>query len=326
MSRIRRIAVLTSGGGCPGSNACIRAVVRMSLHFGWEAWGVRRGYAGLLVGDLTPLTSRSVSHVIDRGGTFLGSSRCDDFRTRVGIREALRHLNEDAIDALVVIGGDGSLRGARELSEAGAQVVGVPGTIENDIGGTDIAIGVDTALNSALDAIDRIKDTASSQEQAFLVEVAGRQSGYLALMAGIAGGAEMVCVPDMSFGLDDVVREIGEAYVRGKQHCIVVVAEGVQPSATLIAERLSGRRTEIGFGIRLSVLSHVQRGGSPTAKDRLLATKLGAAAVERIKQGETGTMVGVVNGELATTDLAEATSASRGIDIRDFELAAMLAQ
>ena len=217
MLKIRRIAVLTSGDNSPGLNACIRAVVRTAIHCGWKPWGVQNGYAGLLKGDFLPLSSRSVSNIINRGGTFLGVSRSDTFRVRHGLRDALRNLNEIGIDALIVIGGAGSMCGAKMLDEAGFPTVGVPATIENDVCGTDMAIGADTALNTALAAIDRIKDTASLQQQAFLVEVAGHRSGYVALMTGIAGGAEMVCTPEVPFTLDEVEKEVADAYVRGKK-------------------------------------------------------------------------------------------------------------
>lgn len=325
-SRIRRIAVLTSGGDSPGFNPCIRAVVRMALYYGWEPYGVREGFSGLLNGELIPLSSRSVSGIIGQGGTFLGSSRVEAFKTPYGLREALRHLNEAAIDALVVIGGDGSQRGARALAEAGFPTVGIPGTIENDVYGTDVSIGVDTALNTALDALDRIKDTASSHQQVFLVEMMGSKSGYLALMAGIAGGAEMICIPEVPFTLEQVAAEVADAYVRGKKHCIVVVAEGANPRAAAIADYLREHQEETGFGVRLSTLGHIQRGGSPTAYDRLLATRFGAAAVERLHQGVSGIMVGLSDGQLVYPSLAEVTEGTPRINESYYELARVLAR
>ena len=326
MDKIRRIAVLTSGGGSPGFNPCIRAVVRMAIHVGWEPWGVRYGYMGLLNHEFVQLSSRSVSHILAQGGTFLGSSRSEAFKTPPGFRDAVRNLNEMGADALIVIGGDGSLRGARALQEAGFPTVGVPGTIENDVCGTDAALGVDTALNTALDAIDRIKDTASSHEQAFLVEVVGSKCGYLALMAGLGGGAEMVCIPEVPFSLDDVVNEVASAYVRGKKHCIITVAEGAEPRAVAIAEHLNMHREETGFGVHLSILGQAQRGGSPMAHDRLLATRLGAAAVEQLHQGVSGVMVGLVDGQTVCSPLAEVTECTRGIDESYYELAKGLAR
>ncbi|MGI5916128.1 MAG: 6-phosphofructokinase [Anaerolineae bacterium] len=324
--RIRRLAVLTSGEDSPGFNACIRAVVRMALHYGWEPWGVRFGYKGLLEGNFVPLDSRSVSHIIDRGGTFLGALRSDEFKTPAGLRDALRQINDRAVDALVVIGGDGTMRGAQTLHEAGVPVIGVPGTIENDVCGTDVAIGVDTALNTVLDAIDRIKDTASSHQQAFLVEVMGKKSGYLALMAGIAGGAEMVCIPEVPFTLQDVADEVADSYTRGKRHCIIVVSEGATPHATEITRYLEERQEETGFNVRLSLLGYIQRGGSPTARDRHLATCLGAAAVDVLYNGTQGVAMGMIDGKIVNTPLDEVVACTRGIDEAYLEMARMLAR
>ena len=325
-SRIRRIGVLTSGGDSPGFNPCIRAIVRMAIHYGLEPWGFLSGFAGLLTGEVVPLTSRSVSGIISQGGTILGSSRCEEFRSPHGLRESLRHLNEASIDALVVIGGDGSLQGAQALCEAGFPTVGVPGTIENDVPGTDMALGVDTALNTALGALDRIRDTASAHQQAFLVEMMGSKSGYLPLMAGIAGGAEMVCIPGVPFTLEGVANGVANAYIRGKKHCIIVVAEGAKPHAAAIAEYLNAHQAETGFGVRLSILGHIQRGGSPSAHDRFLATRLGSSAVEQLYQGVSGVMVGMVDGQILCTPLAEVAGRIRGMDEGYYELARALAQ
>jgi len=326
VNRIRRIAVASSGGDSPGCNACLRAVVRAGLAQGWSCWGVRSGFEGLINAEFVDLSSRSVSHIIDQGGTFLGASRSEEFRTAQGLRKALRHLHEVGADALVVIGGDGSQRGAYALSEAGFPVIGVPGTIENDVCGTDVAIGADTALNTALDALDRIKDTASSHEQAFLVEVMGKSSGYLALMTGIAGGAEMVCLPEMPFTLEQVAHEVSDTYVRGKRHCIIVVAAGAEPSATDIARYLEEREEETGFDVRLSILGHIQRGGSPSAFDRMLATRLGAAAVDQLSQGQHGVLVGWVEGAVETIRLADIVDCTRGIDESTYHMAEVLAR
>lgn len=326
MSRIRRIGVLTSGGDSPGYNACIRAVVRMALEIEWEPWGIRNGFEGLLGGDIEALTSRSVSGIIGRGGTMLGASRSDAFQTERGLRDALRHLNEVGLDALVVVGGDGSMRGAQALSEAGFPTVGIPGTIENDVCGTEQSVGLDTALNTGLDALDRIRDTASSQEQAFLVEVMGEKSGYLALMVGITGGAEMVCIPEVPFTAEDVSREVADAYVRGKRHCIIVVAEGAAPHTDEIAATLRANEAETGFRVRVSTLGHIMRGGSPSAQDRLLGTRYGAAAVERLRHGEYGVMVGLLGGQIAATPLAEVTQGTRQIDEEYLSLAHILAR
>jgi 6-phosphofructokinase 1 len=293
---MKRIAVLTSGGDGPGLNPCIRAVVRTALDKGLEVMGVRWGYAGLIDCDMVELNARSVGGILNRGGTFLGTARSLEFKTRQGQREALRNLNRMNIDGLVVIGGNGSLTGALELHKLDFRVVGVPGTIDNDVNGTDISIGVDTTLNTILDAVDKIKDTASSHQRAFLIEVMGRDSGYLALMAAIASGAELVLIPEVETRMEDVVKAVDDAYIRGKAHCIILVAEGWKPGARALHDCLKERREEIGFGVRLTVLGHVQRGGSPTAYERILATRLGAAAVRALLDGRSGVMVGMIMG------------------------------
>ena len=323
---IQRVAVLTSGGASPGANACVRAVVRTALHHGWEPWGVKAGYAGLMRGEFIALSSRSVSHIIEKGGTFLGSSRCDEFKTAQGLREAMRALNEQGIDALVVIGGDGTMRGAHAVSAAGIKVVGIPATIENDVCGTDRSIGVDTALNTAVQALDRIKDTASSQEQAFLVELVGEECGYMALMTGLVGGAEMVCIPEVPYSLEDVAKVVSSSYVRGKKHCIIAVAAGAEPNAAEIAAYLEGRSQETGFQVRLSTLRHIQRGGSPLAQDRFLATRLGSAAVEQLHAGQSGVLVGLIEGDVATTPLQRVAECTRTIDLSDYKMAQALAR
>ena len=323
--RIRKIAVMTSGGDGPGFNPCIRSVVRMAINYGWEVVGVKWGYVGLINGEMIALTRRSVGGIIGRGGTFLGTARSPEFMTKRGQTEALRNLNEAEVDALVVIGGDGSLRGALVLEEGGFPVVGLPGTIDNDLYGTDMSIGVDTALNTALEAIDKIKDTASSHQRAFLVEMMGRNSGYLALMAGIAGGVEMVCIPEVEFELEDVAHEVRDAYVRGKTHCIIGVAEGARYNAGAIAAYLR-ENEETGFSVRVTILGHIQRGGAPTAFDRLLATRLGAAAVQALHEGQSGVMMGLVGNVVRATPLEEVTTRGKELDLTFCELAQILAK
>lgn len=323
---MERIGVLTSGSDGPGLNPCLRAVVRVARDRGLEAVGIKHGYAGLLRGEFTELTARSVGGIVGKGGTFLGASRSLEFKTRRGQIEALRNLNEAQIDGLVVIGGDGTMHGARQLHDLGFPVVGVPSTIENDVPYTDMAIGVDTALNTALDAIDKIKDTASSHHRAFLVQVMGRESGYLALMTGIAGGAEMVCVPEVPFQLEEVARLTTDAYVKGKSHCIIVVAEGARPNLEEIAAYLNQQREEAGFSVRLAILGYIQRGGSPSAFDRLLATRLGAAAAQRLIDGYRGEMVGLMGKEIVATPLAKVTGERKQIDMGMFRLAEALAR
>jgi 6-phosphofructokinase 1 len=323
---MKRIAVLTSGGDGPGLNPCIRAVVRTALDKELSVTGVRRGYAGLIDCDMVDLNARSVGGILNQGGTFLGTARCLEFKTKQGRREALRNLNSRSIDGLVVIGGNGSLTGALQLHQLGFPVVGIPGTIDNDVNGTDISIGVDTTLNTILDAVDKIKDTASSHQRAFLIEVMGRDSGYLALMASIAAGAELALIPEVKTTLQEVVTAVDGAYIRGKAHCIIVVAEGWEPGARELADYLRERREEIGFGVRLTVLGHVQRGGSPTAYDRILATRLGAGAVQALLDGQSGMMVGMTEGRIGLTPLEEAVAFQKELNLELYELARMMEQ
>ncbi len=290
---MKRIAVLTSGGDAPGMNAAIRAVVRTGLDRGWEVFGVRQGYAGLIAGNLMPLGAREVGGIIQRGGTILGSSRCPEFKTHDGREKAIRQLHEQKIDGLVVIGGNGSQAGALALSQMGFPVVSLASTVDNDLYGSDITIGVDTALNIAIEAIDRLKVTASSHQRAFLVEVMGRGCGYLALMAGIAGGAEAVIIPEVETDPEALARELLGAYDRGKPHAIVVVAEGSRYNAEGLARYFKGNGERLGFELRATILGHQQRGGTPTAFDRLLATRMGTAAIGYLSRGEHGVLVGL---------------------------------
>lgn len=323
---MKRIAVLTSGGDAPGMNAAIRAVVRTGVARGWEVRGVRRGYAGLVGGEIVPLGARDVGGILQLGGTILGSARCPEFRTEEGRRRALRALVGQGIEALVVIGGNGSQAGAYELSRMGFPVVGVASTIDNDLAGSEVTIGVDTALNVALESIDRLKTTASSHGRAFLVEVMGRHCGYLALMAGIAGGAEAVVIPEVETDPEALARELRGAYERGKSHALVVVAEGAQLNATRLAEYFHENEKRLGFELRVTILGHVQRGGAPGAYDRLLATRLGAAAVAALARGENGVLVGWVRGGVTTTPLAEVAGRQKALDPELFELAQVLAR
>jgi 6-phosphofructokinase 1 len=323
---VKRIAVLTSGGDGPGLNPCIRAVVRAALDKGLEVMGVRWGYTGLIDGDVVDLNARSVGGILNRGGTFLGTARSPEFKTKRGQREALRNLNRMSVDGLVVIGGNGSLTGALQLHKLGFPVVGVPATIDNDVNGTDISIGVDTTLNTILDAVDKIKDTASSHQRAFLIEVMGRDSGYLALMASIASGAELALIPEVETKMEEVVREVDEAYIRGKAHCIIIVAEGWKPGARALTDYLRGRREEIGFDVRLTVLGHVQRGGSPTSYDRILATRLGAAAVQALLDGQSGMMIGMLKGRPGLTPLEEAVAFQKELNLELYELCKVMEQ
>jgi 6-phosphofructokinase 1 len=323
---IKRIAVLTSGGDAPGMNPAIRAVVRIAIDLGLEVFGVRHGYAGLCDGLIEPMTARSVGGIIQRGGTILGSARCDEFKTEAGRRKALRNLAQEGIDGLVVIGGNGSQAGAYAMPRMGYPVMGVASTIDNDLVGSDLAIGVDTALNTALEAIDRLKDTAISHQRAFLVEVMGRECGYLALMTAIAGGAETVIIPEIEADLDKIASELAAAYVRGKSHALLVVAEGARYNAAAVASHFEEHREEIGFDLRVTVLGHVQRGGSPLAFDRILATRLGAAAAELMAQGEHGKLVGIINNTVTATPYEEVVGKRKSMDPYLYELSRVLAK
>jgi 6-phosphofructokinase 1 len=267
---------------------------------------------------------RAVSGILHRGGTLLQTARCPEFRTRRGILKAVRNLNQRDIDGLIVLGGNGSLRGCHELSKMGIRVVGAPGTIDNDIPFTEMAIGVDTALNIVLDAIDRIRDTASALGRTFLVETMGRECGYLALMAGIAGGVEMVCIPEVPFDLEEVAEVSRSAYLRGKDHCIITVAEGATHSVGQIQEYLRQRQDDTGFDVRTTILGHVQRGGSPTASDRILATRLGQASVECLLSGEHGVMVGLQAGDVTTAPLEDVVSSQKELDPGLFEISRIM--
>jgi len=302
-------------------NAAIRAVVRAGIAQGWTVSGVRHGFAGLLGGELIPLGPRDVGGIIQQGGTILGSARCEAFKTPVGREQALGVLKARGVAGLVVIGGNGSQMGANMLAKAGFPVVGVASTIDNDLSGSDITIGVDTALNIALEAIDRLKVTASSHERAFLVEVMGRDCGYLALMAGIAGGAEAIVIPEMETSPEALAQELYTSRERGKKHAIVVVAEGARHNARALAQYFRENEKRLGFDLRVTQLGHVQRGGSPGAFDRLLATRLGAEAVRRLVGGEAGVLVGQLKGAVASTPLDEVVAGAKPLDPALFALA-----
>lgn len=323
---MKRIAVLTSGGDAPGMNAAIRAVVRAGSNQGWEVFGVHRGYQGLIDDDMELMTRRSVSGIVQKGGTVLQTARSERFRTEEGQLLALHNLNGREIDALVVIGGNGSQSGALALHHLGYPVVGVASTIDNDLPMTDTCIGVDTALNTALDAIDRIKDTASSHQRAFLVEVMGRNSGYLALMAAVAGGAEMAIIPEVEVKPEDVAKELRACYIRGKTHAIVVVAEGASYNATALADFFRQNKDTTGFEPRVTILGHIQRGGTPSAFDRILATRLGAGAVEQLAAGNFGVLVGLIKGVVQAVPLENVFKSAKPLDMKLYRLAEVLAK
>lgn len=321
---MKRIAVLTSGGDAPGMNAAIRAVVRTALDQGCEVFGVRNGYQGLIDGKIIPLGARDVGGIIQRGGTILGSARCPEFKTEKGQRQAIRMLNQYGIEGLVVIGGNGSQQGTYALHKLGFPVVGVASTIDNDLTGSEITIGVDTALNIALEAIDRLKITASSHQRAFLVEVMGRDCGYLALMSGIAGGAEAIVIPEVEIDPESVAEAIAEAYEKGKAHAMVVVAEGATYNAEKLADYFKNNQERLGFSLRVTILGHVQRGGDPSASDRILGSRFGAAASEHLLRGEHGVLIGLQKGAITATPLSEVVAHKKELDLSLFELARVL--
>jgi 6-phosphofructokinase 1 len=320
-----KIGVLTSGGDAPGMNAAIRSVVRAAASREWSVFGFRRGYDGLIQSDVVELAPRAVANILQLGGTVLKTARSDEFLTGAGRERAVRGLDERGLEALVAIGGDGTFRGALELARIWkGKVVGVPATIDNDVFGTDETIGFDTALNTALDAIDKIRDTASSHERLFLVEVMGRRSGFIALAVGTAGGAEEIFVPEVATDLAGCAERLIEAKNRGKAMSILVVAEGGREgNAFAVAEKLKART---GFESRITVLGHIQRGGRPSARDRILATKLGAFAVEAIAEGKTGVMVGEVRGELVSVPLEESWTRKKDLDAFLLRLIPVLAR
>ncbi|EKD89067.1 MAG: hypothetical protein ACD_34C00214G0001 [uncultured bacterium] len=321
---MKKIAVLTSGGDAPGMNAAIRAVVRTGVAKGWDVFGVKGGYEGLINGRFIPLGTRDVGGMMQRGGTMLGSARSEEFKTEKGQQHAIRSLNEAQIEGLVVIGGNGSQTGSLMLHRHGFPVVGVASTIDNDLYGCDVTIGVDTALNIALEAIDRLKTTASSHQRAFLIEVMGRKCGYLALMAAIAGGAESVVLPEIDVDPEHIAEVLTSAYEKGKEHAIIVVAEGAKYNANALDAYFTEHRDRLGFDLRVTILGHTQRGGTPSAYDRILASRLGAAAVDQMSKGNFGVLVGEIKDEIVTTPLEEVVNHPKELDRSLIDLAKIL--
>lgn len=321
---MKHIAVLTSGGDAPGMNAAIRAVVRTAIYHQLEVSGVYQGYQGLIDDDIEPLNARSVANIIQRGGTMLRSARCQAFYEAEGRAQAAKVLQARAIDALVVIGGDGSFHGGHFLGqEHGIPVVGIPGTIDNDIAGTDVTIGFYTAMDIALEAIDRLRDTAASHDRLFLVEVMGRAAGHIALNVSVAGGAEAVMIPEAPMTVAQLSSMLQDAQQRGKSSSVIVVAEGAyEGGATALAQAI---QDSIGMDMRVTILGHIQRGGSPCTKDRVLASRLGYAAVRALLSGRRDVMVGLHNHEVVYVPLKETWENSKDIDHALVELARVLA-
>lgn len=298
---MKRIAVLTSGGDAPGMNAAVRAVTRRAIYEGMEVYGINYGYAGLVAGDIRKLDVPDVGDIIQRGGTCLYSARYPEFATEEGQLKGIEQLKKFGIEGLVVIGGDGSYHGALALTKRGFPAIGIPGTIDNDIPATDFTIGFDTAINTVLDAIDRIRDTATSHVRTFIIEVMGRDAGDIALWAGVAGGADDIIIPEHKFDMEQVANRIRDGRDRGKKHCLIILAEGVMPG-----HEFANKLAEYGdFHARVSVLGHIVRGGSPTARDRVLASKFGGYAVDLLKEGRGGLCVGLLNNELVANDIVE---------------------
>lgn len=314
MAQIKCIGVLTSGGDAPGMNAAIRAVTRAAIYRGISVKGIYRGYKGLITGEIKEFRTQDVSNIIQRGGTILKTARCEEFRTAEGRAIAYRTLREQAIEALVVIGGDGSLSGARIFAEEyDFPIVGLPGTIDNDLSGTDLTIGYDTALNTIVEAVDKIRDTASSHERLFFIEVMGREAGYLALNGAIAAGAEAAIIPEFALERDQLAETIANGFRKTKNSSIVLVSESeVTGGAMGIAERV---RTEYPqFDVRVAILGHIQRGGTPTAQDRILASRMGVAAIDSLLEGQRNVMIGIDNDQIVYVPFSKAIKKTKLID------------
>jgi 6-phosphofructokinase 1 len=319
---LKKIGVLTSGGDAPGMNAAIRAVVRTAVFNKLDVVGIERGYSGLIHAEFMPMYLSSVADIIQRGGTILRTARCEEFTTVEGRQRAAGNLRKEGIDGIVIIGGDGSFRGAKAFSaEHNIPCIGVPGTIDNDIPCTDYTIGFDTAVNNVVDAINKIRDTATSHERTYVVEVMGRNSGFIALEAGLAGGAESILIPEVPVDVQEVIEKIWRGHSRGKLHSIIVVAEGAG-SAIEIGKEI---KDKTGFDTKITILGHIQRGGTPTAFDRNLASRLGAAAVDLLLAGKDKRVVGTVAGEIKDYDIDYVLSQTKTIDQGVYKLAAILA-
>lgn len=314
---MKTIAVLTSGGDAPGMNAAIRAVVRTGLDKGFKVMGVQRGYSGLINGEIFPMDRHSVADIIQRGGTVLRTARCAEFKTEEGRKRGANILKTFGIDGLVVIGGDGSFRGAQLLSKLGIATIGLPGTIDNDLPYTDYTIGFDTAINTVLDAINKLRDTSTSHERVSIVEVMGRNCGDIALYAGLAGGAESIIVPEKGYNQDELCRTILEGKLRGKMHNLIILAEGIG-GADDLAKKVEGIT---GIQTRATILGHIQRGGSPTCMDRVLASRMGYRAVELLQEGKSSKVVGIKDGKIFDMDIDDALAVERRFDEKLYEIA-----
>jgi len=318
---MKTIGILTSGGDAPGMNAAVRAVVRSGIYYGFRVLGIRRGYQGLIEDDIFEMNLSSVADIIHRGGTILRTARSEEFKTSEGQKKAMDVIKKHDIYGLVIIGGDGSFRGAKVLSDNGVNTIGIPGTIDNDLGYTDYTIGFDTAINTVLDAINRIRDTATSHGRTNIIEVMGRSSGYIALYSGLAGGAETIIIPEVGWTIEDIINKIQAGRSRGKLHHIIILAEGVC-SAHDLAENIKYRMPEID--LRYTILGHIQRGGTPTAFDRIIASLFGARAVELLLEGKTARVIGIKSNKVVDYDINEALSMTKTVDFYMYELSKIL--
>lgn len=320
-NKIQKIGVLTSGGDAPGMNAAIRAVVRTGIYYGLQVMGIQHGYSGLLEGDIVEMDARAVGETLQKGGTILQTARCPEFREQAGVLKGVEMAKRFGLDGLIVIGGDGSFRGAQDLSRAGLPTVALPGTIDNDIGCSEYTVGYDTCLNTVQDAIDKLRDTSSSHERCSVIEVMGRGAGYIALNAGIACGAEVVLIPEIPYTFDeDVLRPILEGKARGKKHNIVIVAEGIGGVIELAKEI----EAKTGIETRATILGHVQRGGSPTVRDRVTASEMGSKAVELLLEGKTNRIVCVRDGKVIHVDIEEGLATKKTVPQSLIELSKKL--
>lgn len=317
---MNKIAVLTSGGDAPGMNTAIRAVVRRGLFKGLDVYGVQNGLRGLMDGNFIPMNLGSVGDIIHRGGTILQSTRCEEFKQTESQQQAIAQLKEHNIDGLIVIGGDGSFQGAKKITEQGFPSIGIPATIDNDISGTEYTIGFDTAVNTAVEAIDKIRDTAVSHERTYIIEVMGRDAGDIALWAGMCAGAESIIIPEADYDEKDIIDRIEQGAKRGKKHSIIVVTEGVGKGpeiSDLIKEKT-------GFDTKMTILGHLQRGGSPSAYDRMMSSQMGAKAVDLLVEGEKGLMIGLKNGNLIHKPFDKALEDKHTLDLSLYHLARSL--
>ncbi len=321
MAEIKTIGVLSSGGDAPGMNAVIRAVVRAGLHYGLKVKGIRKGYNGLIEGDIFEMGHRSVADILNRGGTILQTARSAEFSTEAGIKKAYMMTKIFEIDGIIVIGGDGSFRGAKDISLAGVPAIGIPATIDNDVSSSEYAIGFDTALNTVKDAIDKIRDTATSHERCSIIEVMGKAAGHIAINVGIANGAEAIIIPEKEFDFHtDIVKHIIAGKHKGKKHYIIILAEGVGGAAEL-AKRIEKKT---GIETRETILGHLQRGGSPTVRDRVIGSKMGLAAVKLLRDGIGDRVIAMQDNKIIDIDIQEALNMKKGIDESMLELAEIL--